>query len=76
MPTRIETGLIHAVVEHGQRLRPDEMSPLQQGSATWKRLRVDATELVQPQAIGPKMLDLLVVPAAQAPHHYMLDALS
>ena len=76
MPTRIEKALIHAVVEHGQWLRADEMSPSPQGSATWNRLRIDATELVQPQAIGPRMRDLLVVPASQAPHHYMLNALS
>jgi hypothetical protein len=65
---RIEKVLIPAVVERGQCLRPDEMSLLQQGSATCKRLRIDATELAQPQAICHKMLDLLVVPTAQAPH--------
>jgi hypothetical protein len=52
------------------------MSPSQQGSVTPNRLWIEATKLAQRQAISRKMLDLLVDPAAQAPHRQAVRSVS
>jgi hypothetical protein len=60
------------VVEQGRCLQPDEMSSAPQGSVTWNRPQIDATAPAQRQVVAQRRLDLLVAPAAQAPHRHTL----